>query len=175
MKNAWIWIVVAVIVLGGGIWYWQSTQTGAVSDDGTPAAADVVDDSGTGATQTPGSGTTGTGVTVGATVGATTGAPMTATVTFNGDAFSPSTVTIAKGGTVTFTSTGGDMWVASNPHPAHSGYSGTTVQQHCPDTTGTAFDQCAPGTSYSMTFQKVGTWGYHDHLNHGLTGTVIVQ
>lgn len=171
MKNIWIWLVVLVVVVGGGYWYWQSQQMPAMSDDGTSAAADVVDDAKGGDTasaQTPGS-------AVSATVTASTGAPMTATVTYNGSSFSPSTVTIAKGGTVTFTSSSGSMWVASNPHPSHEGYSGTTRSQHCPDVAGTAFDQCAPGTSYSFVFQKSGSWGYHNHLNASMSGTVIVQ
>jgi plastocyanin len=100
---------------------------------------------------------------------------MSATVTYNGDSFSPKTVTIAKGGKVTFTSTGGNMWVAADEHPTHTEYAGTSRQQHCPDTAGTAFDQCGPGTSYSFTFSKAGTWDYHDHLNSNLEGTVIVK
>jgi hypothetical protein len=67
------------------------------------------------------------------------------------------------------------MWVASNPHPAHTGYDGTSRQQHCPNTANTAFDECAPGSTYSFTFNKVGTWGYHNHMNPGSQGTVIVQ
>ena len=150
--KALLGIIVAVIVIGGGYWYWQSTQAPAMMTDTAETS------------QQP-----STSDTTGAA------APMIATVTFNGDAFSPSTVSIAKGGTVTFTSTGGNMWVASNAHPQHTGYSGTTRTQHCPDTSGTVFDQCAPGTSFSMTFQKAGTWGYHDHLNASLGGTVLVQ
>jgi len=101
---------------------------------------------------------------------------MSATITFNGDAFSPSNVTIAQGGTITFTSTGGPMWIASDPHPIHNGYDGTTQQQHCAAgyTGPKPFDQCSQGTSFSFTFSKVGSWGYHDHLNAGLGGTVTV-
>jgi plastocyanin len=167
MKNVWIWVVVAVVVIGGGYWYWQSTQApAALSDDGTPVAADVVDDSVGVASSTPVQ-----------PQGSSTSTPMTATVSYNGSSFSPSTVTIAEGGTVTFTSTAGNIWVASNPHPAHTGYDGSTLQQHCaPGYTGAApFDQCSAGTSFTFTFNKTGTWGYHNHLNHGATGTVIVQ
>jgi len=157
MKNIWIWLVVLVVIIGGGYWYWQSTSMPAVDQTPPPVSDQAQNPSTT--DQTPPS----------------TSAPMTATVTYNGSSFSPSTVTIAKGGTVTFTSTGSNMWVASDPHPTHQGYSGTTRSQHCPDTAGTAFDQCAPGGSYSFTFQKTGSWGYHDHLNDNVGGTVIVQ
>ncbi len=175
MKNIWIWLVAAVIVIGGGYWYWQSQQMPAMSDDGTPAAADVVDDANANTTQsgTPSDTTANAGVTV----GATTGAAMSATVNYNGDAFSPSTVTIAKGGTVTFVSTAKDMWVASNPHPQHTAYDGTTRSAHCAAgySGPTPFDQCAVGGSYSFTFDKTGSWGFHNHMNPGLGGTVIVQ
>jgi len=102
---------------------------------------------------------------------------MTATVTFNGSNFSPASVTIAQGGTVTWVSTDGDMWVASDPHPIHNGYDGTTLQQHCaPGYTGaTPFDECTGSSaSWSFTFSKVGTWGYHDHLEANIMGSVTV-
>jgi len=174
----WIAIIIAaVVIIGGGYWYWQSQQSStAMSDDGTPAATDAMEDMGQGTTTTGAPAqSSGSDVNVSANVGTSVNTGKTVTVTFNGDAFSPKTVTINKGDTVNFVSTGGQMWVASNPHPIHNGYSGTTLQQHCPDTSGTAFDECSPGTSYSMTFQKVGSWGYHDHLNSGLGGTVVVQ
>lgn len=174
--KTWIGFLVAVVVIGGGYWWWQSQSAASVmSDDGTPAAVDAVDDANGGDAATTPAPSSGTDVAVGATVSADSKAPMTATVTFDGNSFSPATVTIAKGGTVTFVSTAGNMWVASNAHPEHTGYSGTSRSQHCPDTSGTAFDQCTPGKSYSFTFQKTGTWPYHDHLAAVLGGTVIVQ
>lgn len=105
-----------------------------------------------------------------------TGAPMTATVTYAAEGFSPSEVTIKKGGTVTWTnSSGGEMWIASAQHPSHMVYAGTSREEHCPDAAGTAFDQCAGSTgNYSFTFQKVGTWNYHDHLSAQKFGKVIV-
>ena len=66
--------------------------------------------------------------------------------------------------------------MASDPHPIHNGYDGTTLQQHCAQGyTGPApFDECSPGTSFSFTFAKVGSWGYHDHLEASIKGTVVV-
>jgi plastocyanin len=160
MQNIWIWIVVAVVVIGGGFWWWQSTQMPAV------------DTSSSGTSQGQ-----GTPVQTGTSTSAGTGAPMSATVAYNGSSFSPSSVTIAQGGSVTFTSTGGGMWVASNPHPVHTGYDGTSMQQHCAaGYTGAApFDQCSGGTSFTFTFTKTGSWGYHNHLDHSAGGTVVVQ
>ena len=100
---------------------------------------------------------------------------MDATITYNGDSFSPKEVLIRKGGTVTWVNaSGGQMWVASAQHPSHTVYSGTSRQEHCPDTSGTAFDQCAGGNNYTFTFDKVGTWNYHDHLNATAFGSVTV-
>ena len=171
MKNIWIWLVVLVVIAGGGYWYWQNQQAPAMSDDGTPAATDAIDDV-RGADATP---VQAPGTTDGATVTASTGAPMTAAVTYDGRNFSPSEVTIKKGGTVTFNGVAG-MWVASAQHPTHTGYDGTSRTQHCAAgyTGATPFDQCKQGATYSFTFDKVGTWPYHDHMNAAAFGKIVV-
>lgn len=156
-----IWAVVIVIVLGGLYWWWSSSQSSMNMNDNSGTTT-----SQTGSPMIPATSTT-------ATTGA---APMSASVMFNGSSFSPASVTVAEGGTVTWTSTAGPLWVASDPHPIHNGYDGTTMQQHCaPGYTGaTPFDECAGGTTYSFTFDKVGTWGYHDHLDASVMGSVTV-
>ena len=81
-----------------------------------------------------------------------------------GGAFSPAVITVKKGTTVTWTNTGSaQVWIASDPHPTHTDYPG--------------FDSKAAigtGETYSFTFDKVGSWGYHNHLNPTVKGTVIV-
>src|SRR5690349_17231090 len=52
-------------------------------------------------------------------------------VRYDGTSFSPSTVTVAKGGTVTFIAMKGTMWIASDPHPNHEGYDGVPQFKHC--------------------------------------------
>lgn len=93
--------------------------------------------------------------------------------------YSPTTMTIKKGETVVFKNESSDsMWTASAMHPTHTAYSGTSVDQHCPDTAGTAFDACRaylPGESWSFVFNKIGSWKYHNHLNSTQWGTVVVQ
>ena len=90
----------------------------------------------------------------------------TAEVLFTKDyhVFSPNDLTILVGAAVTFknNSTTQNVWVASNPHPAHTDLSG--------------FDSgfIAPGASYTVTFTAVGNWGYHNHLIPGIGGTVHV-
>jgi plastocyanin len=106
--------------------------------------------------------------------------PAGASVSYTDQGFSPSSVTISNGQTVTWTNnSSSSLWVASDPHPQHSGYDGTSRQEHC--ATGYAgalpFDSCTavpPGSSYTFTFTKAGSWGYHDHLNDGMSGTVVV-
>jgi len=117
--------------------------------------------------------TTGDDVSAGGTVNVRT--PVT--VTYDGTSFSPKTVTIKVGQSVTWVnqSTSG-MWIASNPHPVHTGYDGTTEAQHCaPGYTGAApLDECGEKSSFTFTFNKVGTWGYHNHEGAEDGGTVIV-
>jgi plastocyanin len=100
-------------------------------------------------------------------------------VSYTDSGYSPSTITIKKGETVTFKNESSrSMWPASAVHPSHRVYSGTSLEEHCPDTAGTAFDACkgySPGQSWSFKFDKVGTWKYHDHLNPSATGTIIVE
>lgn len=94
-----------------------------------------------------------------------TATPVTTTVTYNGTSYSPATITVKQGDTVVFRNEGsGQMWPASDPHPTHTTYS--------------AFDSkkaIAAGSTYSFTFDRVGSWGFHDHLTPSAKGTVVVQ
>ncbi|HET9641561.1 MAG TPA: hypothetical protein VFP46_01780 [Candidatus Paceibacterota bacterium] len=104
--------------------------------------------------------------------------PSGTTVTYTDQGFSPASISVRSGTKVTFVNqSSGQMWVASGVHPTHSIYSGTTLSQHCPDTAGTAFDECSSvgtGGTYTFTFAKVGTWKYHNHVNAGDFGSVTV-
>lgn len=113
---------------------------------------------------------------LGAHVGVGTGAPMAVTVTYDGTSFSPQNVTIKKGGTITWKSTGGIMEVASAMHPTHTVYDGTSRSTHCTEgyTGPKPFDQCAEGSSYSYTFVKAGEWKYHNHEKSSAFGKVTV-
>ncbi len=97
-------------------------------------------------------------------------------VMYTPEGFSPREVTVKQGQTVTFLQGTADaqMWVASDDHPEHAGYAGTPMEEHCPDASGLKFDQCSSGVSYSFTFQKTGTWGYHNHQDPDATGVVTV-
>ncbi|MEK6828953.1 MAG: plastocyanin/azurin family copper-binding protein [Nanoarchaeota archaeon] len=98
-------------------------------------------------------------------------------MTSNG--FSPSTLTISVGDTVTFVNKGSDEhWPASAMHPTHTVYPGSNIEKCGTSEESTIFDACkgiSPGESYKFTFYEKGTWGYHDHINAGLFGKIIVE
>lgn len=96
-------------------------------------------------------------------------------VQHSGSGFSPQTVTVEKGETVTWVSGNGNMWVGSDRHPDHTDYSGTSRSQHCQNGESDTFDQCTTGQRYRFTFNKTGEWNYHNHANPGQRGTVIVE
>jgi len=79
--------------------------------------------------------------------------------------FSPKTVTVKKGTKVAFINKSDNkMDVASNPHPTHTDY--PELDQFKSSQKGQA--------EYDFVFDKVGTWGYHNHAKPGDLGTVIV-
>lgn len=72
---------------------------------------------------------------------------------------------VKKGSVVTFVNKGTKThWIASDPHPTHTDYSGFDPQRGI-----------APGQSWSFTFDKVGLWKFHDHLQPTLRGSIIVE
>ncbi|HIH15474.1 MAG: Plastocyanin [archaeon GW2011_AR17] len=87
--------------------------------------------------------------------------------------FSPSILTVSAGTTVTFIIMDeGTYWPASASHPSHTVYPTTG------GCIGSTFDACkglAQGESFDFTFNEAGEWKYHDHLNPGRTGTIIVE
>jgi plastocyanin len=81
-----------------------------------------------------------------------------------GGTFSPATLTVKKGTKVTWTNAGSlPVWPASAPHPVHTDYPGFDAKTDLRN-----------GESWSFTFDKTGSWNYHNHLNPSVTGTVIV-
>ncbi len=86
------------------------------------------------------------------------------TIILTQSGFSPSTLTVKVGTAVTWVNkSGSEAAVYSNPHPIHTNYP--------PLNLGTFAD----GGTLSLTFNKIGTYGYHNHLNPSQTGTIIVQ
>lgn len=86
------------------------------------------------------------------------------TVEMKAGSFSPAELRIGKGTKVIFKNVdAAPHWPASGPHPQHTNY---------PE-----FDpkaEVAAGASWSFTFDKVGTWPFHDHLNSSVRGKITV-
>lgn len=96
-------------------------------------------------------------------------------VTYGASGFPPKSVTAKKGDTVTWKNESGrEMWVASNEHPTHTLYDGTSLKQHCATGATPSFDQCGRGDTFSFTVTKVGSFGYHNHRKPSDGGTIIV-
>lgn len=91
-------------------------------------------------------------------------APKTYEVSMTDTGYAPAALTIKKGDTVKFINNGTKLnWPASAPHPTHTDYS--------------AFDPkkgIAVGGSWSFTFDQLGKWPYHDHLNPTRYGSITV-
>ena len=100
------------------------------------------------------------------------------TVKYTDQGFEPTTLSVPVGTVVTFVNQSGDeMWVASDEHPTHTSFDGTSKDEHCaPAYAGPKpFDGCGTGTTFTFTFMKVGTYGYHNHKNDDDRGTIVVK
>jgi plastocyanin len=86
-------------------------------------------------------------------------------VRYTSTGFMPSFLVIRIGDTVQYQNASGrQMWVQSNPYPTHTDY--FEFNQNV--TGGT-------GSTYSFTFQRLGTWGYHNYMKPEHTGVVVVN
>lgn len=185
-KSAFIGVLVAAAVVAGAFWYSSSRnaanvpQNSAVDGGPQPQPAEVPPQGGatgalTGAGEIPSSapaqvptqtappartsqGTFSSGEEV--------DAPdiLVVEVSYDGKAYSPSSVSIKTGDVVIFKNNSSvDFWPASAPHPAHTDYPEFDAKK-----------AIAPGGKFQFSFTKVGTWKFHDHLNPSAYGSVTV-
>ncbi len=90
--------------------------------------------------------------------------PTQASITLTANGFSPATLTIKLGAKVTWANKSGSAaTVNSNPHPVHTAYQPLNLGNF------------SDGGTLSLTFDKPGTYGYHNHLNPSQSGTIVVQ
>ncbi len=91
--------------------------------------------------------------------------PKTYDISYKNGCYGPANATVKQGDSVKFTNNSSQsMWPASDNHPSHTIYS--------------EFDSkgsIAPGGTYTFIFTRIGSWGYHDHLKPGCTGTISVN
>ena len=94
--------------------------------------------------------------------------PATASVSITAGGLSPATITIRVGTQLTWTNNdSASHQPAADPHPLNN-----SIEGFDSDTT------LLPGDSLSFTFEKAGTYTYHDHLNplnKKYQGTVVVE
>ncbi|MEK7536607.1 MAG: cupredoxin domain-containing protein [Patescibacteria group bacterium] len=82
--------------------------------------------------------------------------------------FSPSEVTLKNGGKITWINKGNrEIKIGVNPHPIHTGNREISGGDFTLD--------LMPGDQKTVVILKTGTFDYHDHLNAGEGGTIIVQ
>ncbi len=109
-------------------------------------------------------GTPGSNSSAGGNVQTAPSSQSVATITYDGSSFSSAQVTITSGQVVTFKNTSSDpVDVDSDPHPTHT------------DNPELNIGEIAPGQSQSVKLTTKGNWGYHNHLNPGQRGRIIVQ
>ena len=92
-------------------------------------------------------------------------AVISSQVSINSSSFFPKTIQVSTGSTVTWTNYDAKShWVAADPYPSNGSQPGLSS------------DALATQDSYSYTFEKPGTYTYHDELNPlKLMGSVVVK
>jgi plastocyanin len=95
-----------------------------------------------------------------------------ALISYTDAGFEPATVRVQAGDTIRFTNnSSGEMWVAASTKEGAL-YPGKGTCGQSP------FDTCkaiSRGMFYEFTFEKAGTWGYHDNSQSAMTGKVIAE
>ncbi len=152
MKNSGVIIaVIVVLVLGAGVFALTKNK-------------DKASDPGTGLTNAP--------QTVGDTAQAqsseqsatSTEASSADTITYSDSGFSPATLTVKSGTTVTIKNDSSRILeFESDPHPDHT------------DEPELNAGTVSPGKSMTFTVTKTGSHGYHNHLNDDDKGKIVVQ
>lgn len=88
------------------------------------------------------------------------GSQSTGTINIRNMIFTPSQITVAKGGTVTWT---------NNDTTTH------TVEDDLSNVGGPASGDIPPGGKYSFTFNKTGSFQYHCRIHPSMRGTIVVK
>lgn len=86
--------------------------------------------------------------------------PTSGTINIRDMMFTPSQITVAQGGTVTWT---------NNDTITHA------VVDDLNNVGGPHSGDIAPGGSYSFTFNKTGSFQYHDPGHTSMRGTIVVK
>ena len=86
-------------------------------------------------------------------------------INMDGNGFEPDKLTIKAGESVVFVNKDTqEHWPASDDHPSHQIYPEFDPKRGL-----------CPGESWSFKFDRIGTWGMHDHLFSAFHGSITVQ
>lgn len=154
-RPLWQWVVIYLVIGGiiyAGIYYFFLAKKGGYNYNQP------------GQSQTPQQPTTQQQASPTTAQVSPTAQQSQTTVTLTANGFSPTSLTIKAGQTVTWMNKSGEgATVNSDPHPVHTAYPPLNLGS-LPD-----------GGTLSLTFDKLGTYGYHNHLSPSERGTIIVQ
>lgn len=94
----------------------------------------------------------------------TSSSQSTTTITYTDSGFTPSSITVHSGDTITLKNTSSEsVQFDSDPHPVHT------------DDPELNAGAVSPGGSTTFTVSTKGTHGYHNHLNPAQQGTIVVE
>lgn len=154
-------IVLAIIIIAGVAVFISNNKTEAPSEEANQTQ-----------TKSPASSTTES--TDGARL-----LPQENVVIYTNAGYSPSPIKVKIGETIIFKNNGSQpMWTASAVHPTHMAYPGSDIKKCGTSEANKIFDACAgipSGESWSFKFDNAGEWKYHNHLNTGHYGAIIVE
>ena len=93
----------------------------------------------------------------------------TVTITHNDGRFSPDCVLVSSGGKIAWINNDVDkeIQIGANPHPVHNG------NKEVSD--GSYVLKLGSGEEKTVIMNKIGDFGYHDHINSSTNGTIIVE
>jgi len=90
------------------------------------------------------------------------------TITYTKDGFSPETAVIKANGKLTWmNSSDSEIQIGADPHPSHTGNREGTDESFVLT--------LGPGESKTVTLEKKGTFGYHNHLSPSNSVTIEVK
>lgn len=163
-KNGFVFIIVIILIIVGIIFFTKKDSTVIVPEN--DESQTVVDQMmSTSTDRVMGTTTDSMDTSASTTTSGMMSDKSPKVITYTETGFSPDNLTIKSGDTTIFQNDSARaFWPASNDHPVHYKYSEFDPKKIIP-----------AGESWSFTFTKSGTWGYHDHRSSNLGGTITVQ
>ena len=137
--------IVLIIVALGGYFLFSSSSSGKACTSENAVSLDVIESSATSSAAISG-----------------------VKITFDNGEVIPSCFKMSQGEEIVWVNAGEkNIQIAADPHPVHSG------NKEVSD--GGFILELAPGEEKTVTINKVGKTGYHDHLDSSAGGAIIVE